>query len=430
MKSLHIIAFDIPYPPNYGGVIDIFFKLKHLNKNGVSITLHCFEYGRKKAKELESFCDTIYYYKRNVFKNPLIGTLPYIVESRNSQELLNNLLRDNEPIIFEGLHTTYLLDHPKLKKRYKILRTHNIEHEYYKHLELVESNYFKKYFYRLESERLRKYEKKIQFADLLCPLSLKDEKYFNKKHSKVRFVPPFHSNENVDIHPLKGNFILYHGNLAVGENNRAALYLCNEVFSKVKFPVVIAGTKPSKELRRKIDKFSHIKLMANIDLNYNYFQTEEITNLIHKHLHDNRNRVIEANVFRERYENNRDIFIHMRLDDVAERNPGIEYYKSCLESIVREKDYQDIYITSDSPDHEMIAQLRAAYPYIQLIYWNEVDTIHFGSTCKYVILSHGTFSGMIGYLAFFTDEIYYPDENKTNGWCPMSVFTGKGWIPK
>ena len=265
MKSLHIIAFDIPYPPNYGGVIDIFFKLKYLNKKGVSITLHCFEYGRKKAKELESFCDTIYYYKRNAFKNPLIGTLPYIVESRNSRELLNNLLLDNEPILFEGLHTTYLLDHPKLKGRYKILRTHNIEHEYYKHLELVESNYFKKYFFRLESDRLRKYEKKIRFANLLCPLSLKDEKYFNKKHSKVRFVPPFHSNENVDIHPLKGNFILYHGNLAVGENNRAALYLCNEVFSKVKFPVVIAGTKPSKELKRKIDKFPHINLLANID---------------------------------------------------------------------------------------------------------------------------------------------------------------------
>lgn len=172
------------------------------------------------------------------------------------------------------------------------------------------------------------------------------------------------------------------------------------------------------------------KLMANIDLNHNYFQTEEITNLIHKHLHDKRNRVIEANAFRERYENNRDIFIHMRLDDVAERNPGIEYYKSCLEGIVREKDYQDIYIASDSPDHEMIAQLRAAYPSIQPFRGNEVDTIHFGSTCKYVILSHGTFSGMIGYLAFFTDEIYYPDENKTNGWSPMSVFTGKGWIPK
>ncbi len=29
-KYLHIISFDIPYPPNYGGVIDVFYKLKAL----------------------------------------------------------------------------------------------------------------------------------------------------------------------------------------------------------------------------------------------------------------------------------------------------------------------------------------------------------------------------------------------------------------
>ena len=26
-KKLHIISFDIPYPPTYGGVIDVFFKI-------------------------------------------------------------------------------------------------------------------------------------------------------------------------------------------------------------------------------------------------------------------------------------------------------------------------------------------------------------------------------------------------------------------
>lgn len=33
-KRLHIISFNIPYPPNYGGVIDVFYKLEALSGNG------------------------------------------------------------------------------------------------------------------------------------------------------------------------------------------------------------------------------------------------------------------------------------------------------------------------------------------------------------------------------------------------------------
>ncbi|MDL2222466.1 hypothetical protein LJB98_00015 [Bacteroidales bacterium OttesenSCG-928-M11] len=61
---LHIISFNIPYPPNYGGVIDVFYKLKTLSENGINIILHTYEYGRKQAPELEKYCKKVYYYKR------------------------------------------------------------------------------------------------------------------------------------------------------------------------------------------------------------------------------------------------------------------------------------------------------------------------------------------------------------------------------
>ncbi len=37
---LHIIAFDIPFPPDYGGVIDVYYKIKTLSEAGVRIHLH------------------------------------------------------------------------------------------------------------------------------------------------------------------------------------------------------------------------------------------------------------------------------------------------------------------------------------------------------------------------------------------------------
>ena len=42
LKKLHIISFDNPYPPVYGGVIDVFYKIKDLHAEGYEIYLHCF----------------------------------------------------------------------------------------------------------------------------------------------------------------------------------------------------------------------------------------------------------------------------------------------------------------------------------------------------------------------------------------------------
>ena len=50
-KNIHIVSFDIPYPPNYGGIIDIYYKVKTLNKLGINVILHCFQYGKKLQSE-------------------------------------------------------------------------------------------------------------------------------------------------------------------------------------------------------------------------------------------------------------------------------------------------------------------------------------------------------------------------------------------
>ena len=41
-NQLHIVSFDVPYPPNYGGVIDVFYKLKALFDLGIEIYFHTF----------------------------------------------------------------------------------------------------------------------------------------------------------------------------------------------------------------------------------------------------------------------------------------------------------------------------------------------------------------------------------------------------
>ena len=57
-KRLHIISHDVPWPADYGGVVDLFYKLKALHAEGIKIKLHCFLYGsRNKQDELNKNFD-------------------------------------------------------------------------------------------------------------------------------------------------------------------------------------------------------------------------------------------------------------------------------------------------------------------------------------------------------------------------------------
>lgn len=278
LKKLHIVSFDNPYPPNYGGVIDVYYKLKALHECGVDITLHAFEYGRTPAPALQAFCSKVYYYQRRNFVNPFIGSLPYIVNTRNSEELLSNLKKDNDPILFEGLHTCYFLDHPALKHRTKIVRTHNIEHDYYTNLEEVEGNFFKKYFFSKEATRLKDFEQILNHAQLVVAISEGDKKYLEKQYKHVRHITAFHPNEKVTSLPGMGENAFYHGKLSVGENDEAARFLVNKIFSGLSYPFEIAGDKPSRELKKSLAG-TGIKL-------HEHLSTEEISYKI-QHAHIN-----------------------------------------------------------------------------------------------------------------------------------------------
>lgn len=263
-KKLHIISFDIPFPANYGGVIDVFYRIKALHACGTKITLHCFMYGERTIQsELEKYCDKVYYYPRK--KWVFHPFLPYIVSSRADKTLLNNLLQDNAPILFEAVHSTYLIKHPALKNRQKLLRMHNIEHDYYALLAASESNILLKLYYSLEAKLLKSYECNLHDAQYILAISPKDQTdlvcNFDKK---VVLIPAFHGNESPEISLGKGSFCFYHGKLSVAENNLAALYLVREVFANNQEKLIIAGDGASQELKDAIAKHPHIELKENL----------------------------------------------------------------------------------------------------------------------------------------------------------------------
>jgi hypothetical protein len=261
-NHLHIIAFDVPYPANYGGVIDVFYRVKVLSEAGVKVHLHCFEYGRGEQDVLKR-CYEVKYYKRDTSFAKQLSLTPFIVNSRRSEALVQDLLKDDYPILCEGLHTTAILSDKRLKNRKIYVRAHNVEHDYYKGLGDSEKFGWKKLFYHSEAWKLRRYEPILRKAAGIFAISQQDVEYLSKKYGKVSLVPGFNSADSVCSETGRGEYVLYHGNLSVKENEIAAKWLIENVFAELDLHCIVAGLDPSDKLLKLAEKHSNVTLMPN-----------------------------------------------------------------------------------------------------------------------------------------------------------------------
>lgn len=264
-KHLHIVTLDVPYPADYGGAIEQFYKIKWLHKLGAKIHLHCFTKNRPEAEELNKYCASVIYYPRITGLKGFSFFNPYIVFSRSSPALLANLQKDNYPILFEGIHTTFLLQTNLLKGRKIFVRLHNCEFRYYAQLAKHEKKFFNRLYYKYESFLLKKYERRIAKRCSLLAISESDKETFitELKAKDIQFIPAFAGWEQVTSQEGKGCYCLYQGNLSINENEQAATWLIKNVFNHSKIPLLIAGKSPSAALEKLVHSNEHTCIVAN-----------------------------------------------------------------------------------------------------------------------------------------------------------------------
>jgi hypothetical protein len=265
-RHLHIVCLDSPWPADYGGAIDMFYRLKTLHESGVSIHLHYFSYKQKgHPTELNQYCESIRVYERITGWKGLSLPLPYIVSSRVNRELAGNLNKDNHPVLLEGVHCTGILPLLNKENRKIVVRLHNNESAYYKYLAAGTRNLLKKIYYRIESRLLNRYERSLPKDLLYACITQSEERLFRDEFGlkNTFFLPVFTPYHKVNALEGLGSFCLYHGNLEVAENEKAAIWLLTEVFFKIKVPLVIAGKNPSNRLDKLAHLCQHTCLVAN-----------------------------------------------------------------------------------------------------------------------------------------------------------------------
>ena len=262
-KNLHIICLDVPFPADYGGAIDIFYRIKALHNLGMNLTLHVFDYGRGQQKELNQFGKVLYYKRNRSFLN-LFSSRPFIVQSRKNKKLLENLLKDDSPILFEGIHTTWLLENPDIQKRTTFVRMHNLEDEYYRGLK-KNASLLKQFYFQQEARKLKGYQEILSKATFVLAIKDSDATALKDINPTVFVLP-------ASIPDIPGTFTkvkryaLFHGNLAVSENENAAIWIIDALKKVLNptFPLIIAGKNPSAKLKIRCIK-EDIKLVESPD---------------------------------------------------------------------------------------------------------------------------------------------------------------------
>ena len=264
-RHLHIVCLDVPYPVDYGGVFDLFHKIRALHEAGVRIHLHCFEYGRGRQPILNEYCEEVRYYCRHEGHKGFSHRLPYIVCSRSNGQLLERLLEDDYPILLEGIHCTYLLNDERFDGRKVVLRLHNVEYQYYRQLYLSEKSLLKKIYYLHESNLLRQYEHRIAAKVRIVAVSPKDKEQYVQEFGApdIDTIPVFLPFEQVLSKEGSGCFCLYHGNLSVAENEQVVSWLLKKVFTNAEMPFIISGKNPSAKLSRLIAQYPQACLIPN-----------------------------------------------------------------------------------------------------------------------------------------------------------------------
>lgn len=265
VRHLHIISFDVPFPTDFGMAYDIFYKLAALQAEGIKIHLHCFEYGRGVQPNLETYCESVNYYPREKGHKAISWSLPYIVASRKNETLIQNLLKDEYPIFMEGVHCTYPIMDQRFKNRNCFVRLHHVEYQYYRDLFQSSTSLIKKLYYCNESRLLHKYETTLAKCATFWGVTEKDDAVYRDEFGckNIEYLSPYLPNWEIDCEVGMGNYCLYHGDLSLPANEKAAIWLLKKVFNKLKLPLVIAGKNPSEKLIELAHEQTHTCIVTN-----------------------------------------------------------------------------------------------------------------------------------------------------------------------
>lgn len=258
-RHLHIISSNCPFPPNQGRSIDVFEKIIAFHRQGIKIHLHHLKCraNHNDIKEVNKYCESVNIYEGETGMN----------------ESLRDIT-DDFPFLIEGNLCSRISNPAHASARKVLVRFHDLELETCKS-SLSARNLLSKIFLHRKQNNNDPYSLYPGYVYVCITEKAAEILREEFRLPNVIHVPQFISWHEVKSKQGMGSFCLYHGNLSIPANEKAATWLLEKIFSQVRYPFVIAGKDPSRRIYKLAQLYSHSCIVANPSEN-------EIDDLIQK----------------------------------------------------------------------------------------------------------------------------------------------------
>lgn len=271
MKIL-VVSPDFPFPPNHGGRVDIWARLKIFVQMGYIVDLAVttkVEPSKDDIDQVKRLVRNLWIVKRKFYPWNLLSGRPFQCASRAS--LMKIELTDSYDVVWlEGEYVEPILRNPQLKAKRIFLRLHNDEHGYFKQLSMSTSNVVKKFFYLTEAIRIKRVTKRLfELSDKLLYISIDEMSLLarNNQGNKAIFLPAPLSKERFDT-PRLGEKVIFVGSLFMPNNRDAIMWFLKEVHPLITFPdyhLMICGNSRGESLGWLYKMTNHYKNVTIYD---------------------------------------------------------------------------------------------------------------------------------------------------------------------
>lgn len=247
------------------GGSDLYWMIIALSQEGFRIHLHLFQDCGSVHQDIESHVTEIQFYRRNIGHKGFSLTIPYSVGSRADENLKRNLEKNQFPILFEGIESTYYLHIGNFKDNRCLVRLQNLQSQNPATLTKLQTKGVRKIYSYYENKLCISYEKQIlkNHCCVLTSSNLNEELKFHRMMGKSTMVPQFMGMASAMGLEGSGNFCLFHGKLSDKFTEDAAIWLINSIFNEIEVPLVIAGENPSDSMINAAHKKMHTCIVAN-----------------------------------------------------------------------------------------------------------------------------------------------------------------------
>lgn len=261
MKKLVILSSRFPYPLEKGDKLRLYHQIKSLSKHFDIHLLSIVETVPLQgiAQAVTQYCKGFKYYKLskpkqaiglagNIFRK-LPFQVRYFYDKETKEKITKEIESINPDVVYcqlirmvpytVGLNYPMVLDY---MDAFSLIMNRRYENT---------SSAFKKWMYKLEAERLERYESQVQDQfSVKTVISDKDRVALSSTQG-LEIISNGVDTSYYNLAQLSKDYdLLFAGNMGYHPNVSAAKYLVNEIVSDKNMKVLIAGARPTHEVEK------------------------------------------------------------------------------------------------------------------------------------------------------------------------------------